>query len=105
MENVWDWPHPLFTIIGRVGPIEIVDVVVVSLILYQLLRLVRGTQALQLLVGLVLLAIVGVVAIQLNLILLKWLFQNAAPFIVIAVLFLFPPGLARILDQGGRIGP
>ena len=26
MENVWDWLHQLFTIIGRVGPIEIVDV-------------------------------------------------------------------------------
>jgi diadenylate cyclase len=104
MENVWDWLHQLFTIIAKGGPIEIVDVIVVSLILYQLLRLVRGTQALQLLVGLVLLAIVGVVASQLNLILLKWLFQNAAPFVVIAVIVLFQPELRRMLDQVGRIG-
>ena len=92
MENVGDWLHQLFNIIAKVGPIEVIDVIVVSLILYQLLRLVRGTQALQLLVGLVLLAIVGVVASQLNLILLKWLFQNAAPFIVIAI-------IAFILDS------
>ena len=104
MENVGDWLHQLFNIIAKVGPIEVIDVIVVSLILYQLLRLVRGTQALQLLVGLVLLAIVGVVASQLNLILLKWLFQNAAPFVVIAVIVLFQPELRRMLDQVGRIG-
>ena len=104
MEAFQGWFHQLIAIIARVGPVEILDVIVVSVILYQLLRLVRGTQALQLLVGLFLLAIVGVVASQLNLILLKWLFQNAAPFVVIAIIVLFQPELRRMLDQVGRIG-
>src|SRR5438067_9696413 len=72
--------------------------------MYQLLRLVRGTQAIQLIVGLVVLVMVGVFASALKLILLSWLFQNAAPFIVIAIIVLFQPGLRRILDQVGRIG-
>jgi diadenylate cyclase len=96
--------HQLAAIIQKVGPVEIVDVLVVAFILYQLLRLVRGTQAIQLIVGLVVLVMVGVAASALKLVLLSWLFQNAAPFIVIAIIVLFQPELRRILDQVGRIG-
>jgi diadenylate cyclase len=96
--------HQLVTIVEKVGPVEIVDVLLVAFIMYQLLRLVRGTQAIQLIVGLVVLVMVGVAASALNLILLKWLFQNAAPFIVIAIIVLFQPELRRILDQVGRLG-
>ena len=94
----------LWLILWHVGPVEIVDVLLVAFILYQLLRLVRGTQATQLIVGLVVLAIVGVLASQLHLILIGWLFRNAAPFIVIGIIVLFQPELRRILDQVGRIG-
>ena len=94
----------LVSIVEKVGPVEIVDVLLVAFIMYQLLRLVRGTQAIQLIVGLVVLVMVGVAASALNLILLKWLFQNAAPFIVIAIIVLFQPELRRILDQVGRLG-
>ena len=104
MEAFTNAIHQLLMILGRVGPVEVIDVVVVAVILYQLLRLVRGTQATQLIVGLVVLGIVGVVAIQLHLILLSWLFQTAAPFVVIAIIVLFQPELRRILDQVGRIG-
>jgi diadenylate cyclase len=96
--------HQLVTIVEKVGPVEVVDVLLVAFIMYQLLRLVRGTQAIQLIVGLVVLVMVGVAASALNLILLKWLFQNAAPFIVIAIIVLFQPELRRILDQVGRLG-
>ncbi len=96
--------HQLVAIIQKVGPVEVVDVLLVAFILYQLLRLVRGTQAIQLIVGLVVLVIVGVAASALKLILLSWLFQNAAPFIVIAIIVLFQPELRRILDQVGRLG-
>ena len=96
--------NQLLTILGRVGPIEIIDVVAVAFILYQLLRLVRGTQATQLIVGLVVLGIIGLAAIQLHLILLGWLFTNAAPIAVLAIVVLFQPELRRILDQVGRIG-
>ena len=91
-------------ILGQVGPLEIIDVVIVAAILYQLLRLVRGTQATQLLVGLVLLALLGVASVQLHLLLLSWLFQNAASVIVIALIVLFQPELRRVLDQIGRLG-
>ncbi|HVB77417.1 MAG TPA: diadenylate cyclase CdaA [Candidatus Nitrosotalea sp.] len=91
-------------LVGRVGPVEVVDVIVVAVIFYQLLRLVRGTQATQLIVGLVFLVMLGVFATELHLILLGWLFTNAAPFIVIAIMVLFQPELRRILDQVGRIG-
>jgi len=94
----------LWLILGHVGPVEVVDVLLVAFIFYQLLRLVRGTQATQLIVGLVVLAMVGVLASQLHLILISWLFQNAAPFIVIGIIVLFQPELRRILDQVGRIG-
>ena len=94
----------LAQILGQVGWIELVDVVAVAFILYQLLRLVRGTQATQLIVGLVVLGIIGLSAIQLNLILLGWLFRNAAPIAVVAIVVLFQPELRRILDQVGRIG-
>src|SRR5438552_9526905 len=96
--------HQLVTIVEKVGPVEVVDVLLVAFILYQLLRLVRGTQAIQLIVGLAVLVMVGVAASALNLILLSWLFRNAAPFIVIAIIVLFQPELRRILDQVGRIG-
>ena len=95
--------HEIAAVIGGVGPIEIVDVAIVAFILYQLLRLVRGTQAMQLIVGLVLLAMVGLVANLFHLLLLIWLFQNAAPFVVIAIIVLFQPELRRILDQVGRM--
>jgi diadenylate cyclase len=91
-------------ILVRVGFVEIIDVVLVAFIFYQFLRLFRGTQAIQLIVGLVVLVIVGVVATALKLVLLSWLFQNAAPFIVIAIVVLFQPELRRMLDQVGRIG-
>jgi diadenylate cyclase len=96
--------HQTQVVFQQVGWKELIDVAVVSLIVYQLLRLVRGTQAIQLIVGLVLLAILGIGANALNLLLLSWLFQNAAPFIVIGILVLFQPELRRILDQVGRIG-
>ena len=87
----------------RVGWVEVLDIGVVAIVLYQLLKLVRGTQALQLVVGLVLIAVVGVMSNLLHLLLLSWLFQNAAPFLVIAVLVLFQPELRRALDQVGRL--
>jgi diadenylate cyclase len=83
---------------------ELIDIAVVAFVLYQLLRLLRGTQGTQLLVGLVLLAVIGVVASQFNLVLLTWLFKNAAFFIVIAVIVMFQPELRRALDQLGRLG-
>ncbi|HLQ62807.1 MAG TPA: diadenylate cyclase CdaA [Candidatus Acidoferrales bacterium] len=91
-------------VLRQVGPLEIIDVAIVAVVLYQLLRLVRGTQAVQLVVGLVVLALVGVVASQLNLLLLSWLFRNAAPFIVFAIIVAFQPELRRALDQVGRVG-
>jgi diadenylate cyclase len=96
--------HQLLVIVGRVGPIEVIDVVAVAFILYQLLRLVKGTQATQVIVGLVVLGIIGLAATQLHLILLGWLFQNAAPIAVLAIVVLFQPELRRILDQVGRLG-
>jgi diadenylate cyclase len=96
----------LNTLLGavlKVGWVELIDVLIVALILYQLLKLVRGTRAAELIVGLVLLGVVGVIASSLHLILLQWLFQNAAPFVVIAVIVLFQPELRRALDQVGRL--
>ena len=104
MEFFGTLAEQLWLILRHVGPVEIVDVLLVAFLLYQLLRLVRGTQATQLIVGLVVLAMVGVLASQLHLILISWLFQNAAPFIVIGIIVLFQPELRRILDQVGRIG-
>jgi diadenylate cyclase len=89
--------------IEKVGWVEVIDVLVVAVLLYYALKIVRGTRAVELLVGIVLLALVGVIASALNLLLLKWLFQNAAPFVVIAVIVLFQPELRRALDQVGRL--
>ena len=96
--------NELVAILSRVGWVEVIDVVAIAFILYQLLRLVRGTQATQLIVGLVVLGMIGLAATQLNLILLGWLFRNAAPIAVLAIVILFQPELRRILDQVGRIG-
>jgi len=93
----------LLEVLKHLGPLEVIDVAVVTFILYQLLRLLRGTQGTQILVGLILLAVVGVVSTTLNLILLSWLFSNAAFFIIIAVIVMFQPELRRGLDQLGRI--
>lgn len=89
--------------IEKVGWVEAIDVLVVAVLFYYALKLVRGTRAVELLVGLVLLSLVGVLASALDLLLLKWLFQNAAPFVVIAVIVLFQPELRRALDQVGRL--
>ena len=94
---------PIVGAAQKVGWVELLDVLVVALILYQLLKLVTGTRAAELIVGLVLLSLVGVIATTLNLILLRWLFQTAAPFVVIAVIVLFQPELRRALDQVGRL--
>jgi diadenylate cyclase len=90
--------------VRHIGWVEVIDVAIVAVVLYQILRLVRGTQAAQLIAGLVVLAIVGLAANVLHLLLLSWLFQNAAPFVVIAVIVLFQPELRRGLDQVGRLG-
>lgn len=86
------------------GPIEVLDVAIVAVIIYQFLKLFRGTRATQLLAGLVLLGLVGALAVALNLILLKWIFVNAGPYLAIALLILFQPELRRALDQVGRLG-
>lgn len=91
-------------LIRRTGPIELLDVLVVAVIIYQFLKLFRGTRATQLLVGIILLAVLGGIAVALNLILLKWLFVNAGPYLVFALLVLFQPELRRALDQFGRLG-
>ena len=96
--------NQLVDVTRHLGWVEVLDVAVVAAILYQALRLLRGTQGTQVLVGLVLLAVVGVVANQFNLVLLGWLYRNAAFFIVIAVLIMFQPELRRALDQVGRLG-
>lgn len=93
-----------FELIRQAGPIEILDVAIVAVVIYQFLKLFRGTRATQLLGGLVLLAVLGVVAVGLNLILLKWIFVNAGPYLAIALLVLFQPELRRALDQVGRLG-
>ena len=95
--------NSIFGAVAKVGWVEVIDVLIVAVIFYQLLKLVRGTRAAELIVGLVLLSVVGVVASTLKLILLSWLFQNAAPFVVIAVIVLFQPELRRALDQVGRL--
>ena len=93
----------LLEVFKHFGPLEVIDVAVVTFILYQVLRLLRGTQGTQILVGLILLAVIGVVSTTFNLILLSWLFGNAAFFIVIAVIVMFQPELRRGLDQLGRM--
>lgn len=104
MSFITDAVHQLMLMLGNSGPIEFVDLAVVAFILYQMLRLLRGTQATQLVVGLVVLGMIGLAANVLHLLLLGWLFRNATPFVVIAIVVLFQPELRRILDQVGRIG-
>jgi diadenylate cyclase len=92
-------------ILQQAGWREVIDIVIVGLILYQVLKLVRGTQAAQLLAGLVVIGLIASVGANfLHLILLTWLFQNAAPFIAIALLIIFQPELRRAVDQVGRLG-
>jgi diadenylate cyclase len=93
----------IWSIVHQLGWVEVIDVIVVAVIFYQLLKLVQGTRAAELIVGLVLLTAVGLLAGALHLVLLGWLFTNAAPFIVIAVIVLFQPELRRALDQFGRL--
>ena len=93
----------MWSILHQLGWFEVIDVLVVAVIFYQLLKLVQGTRAAELIVGLVLLTVVGLLAGALHLILRGWLFTNAAPFVVIAVIILFQPELRRALDQFGRL--
>jgi len=83
---------------------DVLDVAIVSFFLYRVLLLIRGTQAVQIVLGLLLLGLVGLFAKALNLRLLSWIFQNAAPAIIIGVLVLFQPEIRRALDQFGRMG-
>jgi diadenylate cyclase len=95
--------NQLAEVIRHMGWVELIDVAVMSFVLYQLLRLLRGTQGTQILVGLILLAVIGVLATTFNLVLLSWLFKNAAFFILIAVIVMFQPELRRAMDQLGRL--
>jgi diadenylate cyclase len=82
---------------------DVLDVALVSFFLYRVLLLIRGTQAVQIVLGLLFLGLVGLFANLLNLRLLSWIFQNAAPAILIGVLVLFQPEIRRALDQFGRM--
>jgi diadenylate cyclase len=104
MNQLSDFLVQLQEVMRHIGWGEVIDVAVVAFVLYQLLRLLRGTQGTQILVGLVLLAVVGVLATQFDLVLLSWLFKNAAFFILIAVIVMFQPELRRAMDQLGRLG-
>jgi diadenylate cyclase len=103
IEILSQFVHQIWVTVSPIGPLEIIDVLVVAFFLYQLLRLVRGTQATQLIVGLVLLGILGFASVQLNLVLLSWIFRNAAQVILLALIVLFQPELRRMLDQLGRV--
>jgi diadenylate cyclase len=103
MEILSQLLHQLWATASAQGPLEIIDVLVVAFFLYQLLRLVRGTQATQLIVGLVLLGVLGFASVQLNLVLLSWIFRNAAQVILLTLIVLFQPELRRMLDQLGRV--
>jgi diadenylate cyclase len=104
MNSIRDFLLQLEEVLRHLGWGELIDVAVVAFVLYQLLRLLRGTQGIQILVGLVGLAVIGVLATQFNLVLLTWLFKNAAFFILIAVIVMFQPELRRAMDQLGRLG-
>lgn len=101
---MWQFLSQLGEVVRHIGWGEVIDIAVMSFVLYQVLRLLRGTQGTQIVIGLILLAVVGVLANTFNLILLSWLFKNAAFFIVIAVIVMFQPELRRALDQLGRLG-
>lgn len=103
-QTINQYYQQLQQVLHQLGWVEVIDVVVVAIVLYQVLRLLRGTQGTQVLVGLVLLAVIGAVANQFDLVLLGWLFRNAAFFIIIAVIVMFQPELRRALDQVGRLG-
>ncbi|HET9782082.1 MAG TPA: diadenylate cyclase CdaA [Candidatus Dormibacteraeota bacterium] len=104
MTGLTQFGTQLLDVAHHLGLIEILDVAVVAFALYQVLRLLRGTQGTQIVVGLILLAVVGVVSTSLNLVLLSWVFKNATPYIIIAILLIFQPELRRAMDQLGRIG-
>jgi diadenylate cyclase len=82
---------------------DVLDIALVSFFLYRVLLLIRGTQAVQIVLGLLFLGLIGLFANLLNLRLLSWIFQNAAPAILIGVLVLFQPEIRRALDQFGRM--
>ena len=94
----------LVAVLHRVGWVEVVDVAVVAFVLYQVMKLLRGTQGFQVLIGLVVMAVIGLLARTFNLVLLTWIFSNAATYIVIAVIVMFQPELRRMVDQVGRLG-
>ena len=104
MNSLSNFVLQLQEVVRHLGVIELIDVAVVAFALYQVLRLLRGTQGTQIVVGLILLAVVGVVSTSLNLVLLSWVFKNATPYIIIAILLIFQPELRRAMDQLGRIG-
>ncbi len=92
-------------LLQTVGWRAAVDVLIIAFLAYRLLVLIRGTQAVQLLVGLLLIGGLAAIAFILNLPVLKFIFSNGGPVILIAVVILFQPELRRALDQMGRLGP
>ncbi len=83
---------------------DILDVVIIAFIAYWVLVFIRGTQAVQLLVGLLVIGALGLLAIVLDLPVLKFIYTNGGPVLVIAIIVLFQPELRRALDQMGRLG-
>ncbi len=87
---------------------DFADIVLVTAFFFILLRLIQGTRAVQMLrgilvVGLALWALLTFVPAD-WLPASNWLFNNAAPILLLAIPVIFQPELRRALEQLGRTG-
>lgn len=76
----------------------------VAYIVYRFLKLIRGTRAVYLINGIVVLLFITLVARWLDLVVIKWLLQNALLMLGVALPVVFQPELRRALERLGSGG-
>jgi diadenylate cyclase len=85
---------------------NLLDVALVSLIFYGLLLLFRGTQAVQLVRGILVITLVAAIVNQTaQLTAFRWLLNNSAAVVLVALPVIFQPELRRALERVGRTAP
>ena len=84
--------------------ISILDIAIVAYLVYRFLKLIRGTRAVYLINGIIVLLLATLVSRSLDLVVIKWILQNAMLMLGVALPVVFQPELRRALERLGAGG-
>src|SRR5260370_35106726 len=78
------------------------DILIIAILIYYTLQLLRGTRAMQMLIAILLLVILYEGAERARFEMVAWLLDTLLPYVAIALIVLFQPGIRVSLARFGR---